>query len=192
VVTEEVQQQRVDYWDALKEIDPEKLVFIDESGFWVGMTRPIARAAKGKKVYERRKFYRSRKMTIIGAIKRSKVVTQKILEGSMKKENFLEFIKVNLVPNLEAGDVVVMDNLNSHHRKEVKEMIESVGAKVQYLPVYSPEFNPIEMMWSQLKSLVRKFKTETPEGLAGLIELAVKLVDTKCLNNWFTKCCYCA
>lgn len=155
------------------------------------MTRPIARAAKGRKVYERRKFYRGRKMTIIGAIKRSKVVTQKILEGSMKKENFLEFIKVNLVPNLEAEDVVVMDNLNSHHRKEVKEMIESVGAKVQYLPVYSPEFNPIEMMWSQLKSLVRKFKTETPEGLTGLIELAVKLVDTKCLRNWFTKCCYC-
>ncbi|EDZ96679.1 MAG: transposase, partial [Limnospira maxima] len=71
-------------------------------------------------------------------------------------------------------------------------MIESVGARVEYLPVYSPEFNPIEMMWSQLKSLVCKFRTETMELLVRLVEVAVSLVNLQCLNNWFTKCCYCA
>lgn len=91
-------------------------------------------------------------MTIIGAIKLSGVVATQTLEGSMKKEDFLQFIKLDLLPKLKKGDVVVMDNLNSHHREEVQEMIESVGARVEYLPVYSPEFNPIEMMWSQLKS----------------------------------------
>ncbi|BDT15732.1 putative transposase [Limnospira platensis NIES-39] len=131
---------------------PEKLVFIDESGLWVGMSRPLARATKGKKVYELRKSSRGKKMTIIGAIKLSGVVATQTLEGSMKKEDFLQFIKLDLLPKLKKGDVVVMDNLNSHHREEVQEMIESVGARVEYLPVYSPEFNPIEMMWSQLKS----------------------------------------
>jgi len=173
-------------------VDINKLVFLDESGFWVGMTRPVARAKKGKKVYELRKSYRGKKMTIMGAVKYSEVVAIKTLEGSMKKDDFLEFIRVNVVPKLRKGDVVVMDNLNSHHRKEVREMIEAVGARVEYLPVYSPEFNPIEMMWSQLKSLVRKFRTETMELLTRLIEVAVSLVDSQCLNNWFTKCCYCA
>ena len=100
-------------------------------------------------------------MTIIGAIKLSGLVGTQTLEGSMKKEDFLQFIKLDLLPKLKKGDVVVMDNLNYHHREEVQEMIESVGARVEYLPVYSPEFNPIEMMWSQLKSLVCKFRTET-------------------------------
>jgi putative transposase len=82
----------------------------------------------------------------------------------MKKEDFLEFVKVNLAPQLKVGDVVVMDNLNSHHRPEVREMIEAVGAKVEYLPVYSPDFNPIEViMWSQLKIFLWKFRTETLE-----------------------------
>ncbi|EDZ93329.1 ISSoc4, transposase orfB [Limnospira maxima CS-328] len=156
------------------------------------MSRPLARATKGKKVYELRKSYRGQKMTIIGAIKLSGVVATQTLEGSMKKEDFLQFIKLDLLPKLKKGDVVVMDNLNSHHREEVKEMIESVGARVEYLPVYSPEFNPIEMMWSQLKSLVCKFRTETMELLVRLVEVAVSLVDLQCLNNWFTKCCYCA
>ena len=131
-------------------------------------------------------------MTIIGAIKLSGVVATQTLEGSMKKEDFLQFIKLDLLPKLKKGDVVVMDNLNYHHREEVQEMIESVGARVEYLPVYSPEFNPIEMMWSQLKSLVCKFRTETMELLVRLVEVAVSLVDLQCLNNWFTKCYYCA
>ncbi|BAI91259.1 transposase [Limnospira platensis NIES-39] len=131
-------------------------------------------------------------MTIIGAIKLSGLVGTQTLEGSMKKEDFLQFIKLDLLPKLKKGDVVVMDNLNYHHREEVQEMIESVGARVEYLPVYSPEFNPIEMMWSQLKSLVCKFRTETMELLVRLVEVAVSLVDLQCLNNWFTKCCYCA
>ncbi|WP_373869278.1 transposase [Limnospira platensis] len=133
-----------------------------------------------------------KKMTIIGAIKLSGLVGTQTLEGSMKKEDFLQFIKLDLLPKLKKGDVVVMDNLNYHHREEVQEMIESVGARVEYLPVYSPEFNPIEMMWSQLKSLVCKFRTETMELLVRLVEVAVSLVDLQCLNNWFTKCCYCA
>lgn len=191
MITEEVQLARIEYWRRMAQVNADQLVFIDESGFWVGMSRTVARSIKGKKVYEMRKCYRGKKITMIGAIKRSGVVAMKTLEGSMKKDDFLEFIKVDLVPKLKPGDVVVMDNLNTHRRPEVSAMIEAVGARVEYLPVYSPEFNPIEMMWSQLKSFVRKFRTETMEVLIRLIEIAVSLISRPCLNNWFAKCCYC-
>ena len=191
MITPEVQQARVDYWHRIKDIAPDKLVFIDETGFWVGMSRNVARALKGKKAYHLRAFYRGKKLTLIGAIKRGEILATKTVERSMKSDDFLEFIRVNLAPRLKAGDVVVMDNLNSHHRAEVREIIESVGARVEYLPVYSPEFNPIEMMWSQIKSLVRKFRTKTIESLDKVIEVAISLIHLRFLNHWFTKCCYC-
>jgi len=128
---------------------------------------------------------------MIGAIKRGEILAAKTIEKSMKGDDFLEFIRVDLAPKLKPGKVVVMDNLNSDHRQEVKEIIESVGARVEYLPVYSPEFNPIEMMWSQLKSSVRKSRTETIESLIEIIEIAVSFIDFEFLNNWFAKCCYC-
>jgi transposase len=80
---------------------------------------------------------------VIGAIKRGEVIAIKILEGSMKGDDFEAFIKIDLAPKLEVGEVVVMDNLNSHHRPEVAASIESVGASVAYLPTYSPEFNTL-------------------------------------------------
>ena len=191
VVTDAVQQSRVDYWARSKGIPADKLVFIDETGFWVGMNRSVARALKGKRAYQLRKSYRGQKLTMIGAMKQGEVLATKMIERSMKSGDFLEFVRVNLVPKLKQGDVVVMDNLNSHHRQEVKESIESVGASVAYLPVYSPDFNPIEMLWSYLKSFVRKFRTQTIASLIKAIEVAVVLVTPEFLLNWFTKCCYC-
>lgn len=181
----------MEYWEKIQGIAPEKLVFLDETGFWVGMSRSVARADKGKKAYSMRYFYRGKKMTMIGAIKQGEVLATKILEGSMKGNDFRGFIRINLLPKLKEGDVVVMDNLNSHHHEEIREMIESVGAKVEYLPVYSPDFNPIEMMWSQIKSLVRKFRTKTVNALRSVIEIVVNLIDSGFLKNWFVKCCYC-
>lgn len=158
----------------------------------MGMLRAVARSLKGKRATSLRDFYKGKKMTLIGAIKAGEVIATQIIEGSMKGEGFCEYVKHHLVPKLEEGDVVVMDNLNSHHRAEIKELIESVGARVEYLPPYSPEFNPIEMMWSQLKSFVRKFRTKTMEALEKVIEVAICLVGSHQLKNWFTKCCYCA
>jgi transposase len=186
-----VQESRVEYWQKIREIDVERLVFLDETGFWVGMNRVVARAIKGKRAYELRQFYRGKKLTMIGAIKQGELLATKIIERSMKSDDFLAFVRSNLAPKLHQGDVVVMDNLNSHHRQEVRDIIESVGASVLYLPVYSPEFNPIEMLWSQLKCFVRKFRTQTIASLIKVIEVALSLVPSQFLNNWFTKCCYC-
>lgn len=189
--TQEVQQGRVEFWQKITEIDPNKLVFIDESGFWIGMSRTVARAPEGQRVYDLREFYRGKKVSLIGAIKLTGLVATRMIAGSMQGDDFEAFVKTDLVPKLEVGDVVVMDNLNSHHRATVVEAIESANASVLYMPTYSPEFNPIEMMWSQLKSIVRMFRTRTIEALIGVIEMAISLVDAQFFKNWFTKCCYC-
>lgn len=191
MITPEVQHARTEYWEKIREVDPDKLVFIDETGLWVGMSRRVARALRGYRAYDLREFYRGRKVTVIGAIKRTGVVAIRIIEGSMKGDDFKAFIQVDLAPKLEVGEVVVMDNLNSHHRPEIVEAIEALDASVTYLPVYSPEFNPIEMMWSQIKSFVRLFRTKGMEALTGVIEVAISLIDSEFLNHWFTKCCYC-
>jgi transposase len=186
-----VQQARLDYWARIGALDPNKLVFIDETGFWIGMNRAVARALRGQRAYHLREFYRGKKVTVMGAIKHGAVVAIKIIEGSMKGDDFEAFIKLDLAPKLEVGEVVVMDNLNSHHRPDVTESIESVGASVAYLPIYSPEFNPIEMMWSQIKSFVRQFRTRSMAALTTVIKVAISLIPSQFLNHWFTKCCYC-
>jgi transposase len=143
-------------------------------------------------VYDLREFYRGKKVTLIGAVNLEGVVATRLIAGSMNGDDFETFIKSDLVPQLEVGAVVVMDNLNSHHREGIAEAIESVGARVLYLPTYSPDFNPIEMMWSQIKSMVRLFRTRTVEALTGVIKIALSLVPTEFLKHWFTRCCYCA
>jgi transposase len=166
-------------------------VFLDETGFWIGMNRTVARALQGRRAYHLREFYRGKKVTMIGAIKHGEILVTKVLAGSMKGDDFRQFITTDLAPLLQAGEVVVMDNLNSHHRADIIKVIESVGASVAYLPVYSPEFNPIEMMWSQIKSFVRKFRTRTIEALTKVIDVATSLIHAEFLNHWFAKCCYC-
>lgn len=182
----------MEYQARIQSIDPKQLVFIDETAFWVGMERKLARSLAGEKAYSYRTSYKGRKTTLIGAIKQGEILTMQTLEGSMKGKDFYEFVKTKLIKTLRAGDGVVMDNLNSHHREDIKALIESVGARVDYLPVYSPEFNPIEMLWAKLKSIVRKFRTKTTEALDKLIEVAMSLVSASELRNWFRKCIGCS
>ncbi|EDZ92666.1 transposase [Arthrospira platensis C1] len=109
----------------------------------------------------------------------------------MKGKDFQDFIEQDLVPRLNPGDVVVMDNLNIHKMEGIEEMITATGARVEYLPPYSPDFNPIEMLWSTVKSVVRMFPTRAMEALEQLIKLALMLMGTNTFKNWFTKCSYC-
>jgi transposase len=151
-------------------------VFIDETGFWVGMAREVGRSVVGKRVFGFREHYRGQKLTLVGAIKKGEVMATQLIENSMKGDDFRQFVQTQLVPKLTPGDVVIMDNLRAHHRAEIQELIEGAGGKVEYLPVYSPEFNPIEIMWSQLKSFVRKFATRSSDSLNKLINLAISLI----------------
>ena len=175
----------------VRDVPQGKLIFIDETAFWIGMSRSMARSEKGQKAFCLRRFYKGLKMTLIGAISIKGVVAKKAIQGSMKGKDFHDFVKNDLVPKLNPGDVVVMDNLNIHKMEGIEEQIATGGARVEYLPPYSPDFNPIEMLWSTIKSLVRMFPTRAMDALEQLIELALMLMGTTTFKNWFTKCCYC-
>jgi putative transposase len=113
------------------------------------------------------------------------------LNGSMHGGAFEVFIEKCLVPLLWSGAVVVMDNLPAHKIALIEPLIQSVGASVLNLSPYSPDFNPIEHWWSQLKAFLRQFSPTTTKMVDTLIATALDLVNPQHLRHWFTNCCYC-
>jgi transposase len=182
---------RLDYWESVKDIDIENLVFLDETGVLLGLARTHARSQQGTRAYALTPFYRGAKVTVIGAISINKVVALMTMDDSMDSRAFELFVKDFLVPNLWPGAVVVMDNLSSHKSDSIIPMIEAVGASVLFLSSYSPDFNPIELWWSQLKSFLRMFSPTTTIMVDRIISLAIQLIDPQHLRNWFANCCYC-
>lgn len=182
--TERVQKLRVDYWEKVKDIDPVNLVFLDETGVMLGLARTHARSEKGTRVYDLKPFYRGAKVTAIGAISIKKIVALMTMDNSMDGKAFEVFVEKFLVPELWSGAVVIMDNLSAHKLASITTMIESVGAKIICLSPYSPDFNPIELWWSQLKSFLRSFSPTTTEMVDTIIAVALKLMNPQHLRNW--------
>jgi transposase len=111
------------------------------------------------------------------------------MNGSMNGDAFEVFIEKCLVPQLWSGAVVVMDNLPAHMVASIEPLIKAVGANILNLSPYSPDFNPIELWWSQLKAFLRQFSPTTTKKVDTLIATALDLIDPKHLQNWFIKCC---
>jgi transposase len=167
------------------------LIFIDESGVNLALTRLFARAPKGQRAYGKRPQKRGKNVSLIGAISLNGVVTQINLIGTVDGLTFEAFIAQKLVPQLWVGACVVMDNCSIHKGKEVESLINQAGARLIYLPPYSPEFSPIENCWSKIKSLLRSLAARSYPDLAQAIEDAFKKVSLQDIHNWFTHCCYC-
>lgn len=155
------------------------------------MARTYARSQMGTRVYELKPFYRGAKITVIGAISIKKVVALMTMNNSMDSTAFHVFIEKFLVPQLWPGAVVVLDNVPAHKLVSIEPMIEAVGAKFICLSPYSPDFNAIELWWSQLKSFLRSFAPTTTEMVDTVISVALNLMNPKHLKNWFTNCCNC-
>ena len=186
-----VQKLRGEYWEQVKQIEPENLVFLDEMGVLLGLTRTHARSPCGQRVYDLKPFYRGAKVTVIGAVSLKQVLAVMTLNGSMGGNAFEVFVEKCLLPQLWAGAVVVMDNVPAHKVVAIEPLIQSVGASVLYQSPYSPDFNPIEHWWSQLKAFLRQFSPTTAKLVDTLIATALDLVNPQHLRNWFTNCCYC-
>ncbi len=175
----------------MKAIDLNDLVFLDEMGVLLGLMRTHARAAPGERAYDFKPFYRGSKVSVIGAITVSKVLAVMTIDDAMDAAAFKVYVSNCLVPELWQGAVVVMDNLPAHKVEAIAPLIEVVGARVLYLSPYSPEFNPIEHWWSQLKAFLRQFSPTTSAMVDTLIATAMDLMDPNHLRNWFAHCCYC-
>ena len=150
--TESNQNKRVEYWEVIRYIAPENLVFLDEMGVLIGTTRERGRSEKGERSYDVKPFYRGSRVTVVGAISQKSILAFKVIGKSMNGEEFKEFLTNDLSPQLWERAAVVMDNLSAHKVKGVKEILESVGARAIYSSPYSPEFNPIEHLWWNLKA----------------------------------------
>lgn len=128
--------------------------------------------------------------TIIGSIRLDGTSACMSLEGSTDTAAFNGYIARVLAPTLRPGDLVVLDNLSSHKSPETIRLIESAGARVLFLPAYSPDLNPIEKMWSKLKHLLRSAEARTPAELDDAIAAALLLVRSSDARGWFASCGY--
>ena len=141
----------------------------------------------GTRVCDLKPFYRGAKIPAIGAISIKKVVVLITINDSINGKAFEVFIEKFLVPELWVGAVVVMDNLPADKMASIAPMVQAVGASIINLSPYSPDFNPIELWWSQLKSFLRKFSPTTTKMIDTLIAVALDLINPQHLKNWFTK-----
>lgn len=167
--------------------DPNRLVFIDESGFNLAMTPLYARAPKGQRAYGRVPKNRGENSSLIAALSLDEgVFAAMTLEGAVDGIAFEVYVQEVLAPTLRPGQIVVLDNLQVHKNQAVREAIEARGCELLFLPSYSPDFNPIEHAFSKLKALVRKHKARTKQALDDAIAAALKAVTLQDVIGWFS------
>jgi len=162
-----------------------RLVFIDESACKTGMRREFGWSLCGQRAFGKRMGASWKTLSVIGAIRigeRPRMMTHR---GAINGRVFLHFIRSRLVPSLRIGDVVVMDNLSTHKMKAVREAIEAAGARLVFLPTYSPELNPIELWWADLKRILRKLAIDTQDELAKAIRRLRSMVPLDKIRGWF-------
>jgi len=166
-------------------VDPERLVFLDECSANTGMTRLYGRALKEQRVVDTVPDVRFARTSVLASVRLNGTIVPCVFDGTLNGDLFREYVRVFLVPMLKPGDIVVLDNLSSHKVSGIVEMIEAAGAQVMFLPPYSPDFNPIELMWSKMKAILRKLKIRSRDLLDEAIVLALDLVSISDITNWF-------
>lgn len=164
-------------------LEADRLVFIDETWAKTNMTRTRGRSRRGTRLIAKVPYGHWKTTTFVAALRCDGLTAPTVVDGAMNGVTFLAYVRQQLVPTLRAGDLVIMDNLSAHKVAGVREAIEAVGAKVVYLPPYSPDFNPIENAFAKLKAHVRKAAARTFDALetAAAKALAQFKAD-ECLN----------
>jgi transposase len=149
------------------------------------MARRYGRAPKGERLRAAIPHGHWKTTTFVAGLRLEGIVAPLVFDGPINAQVFEAYVEQFLAPTLRAGDVVVMDNLSSHKRPKVRELIETAGAHLLYLPPYSPDFNPIENMFSKLKALLRKAAERTVEGLWRAIADCIPLITPRECANYF-------
>ena len=185
-------ERREAWHDELRDVDPDRLVFLDESGAQTSMTRTRGRAPKGERVVAKVPAGHWTVVTMISAIRTSGPFAAASIIGATDSDVFRTYVREVLTPHLRPGDVVVMDNLTPHKAPGVREAIESVGAELRYLPPYSPDFNPIENMWSKVKGQLRSLAARGVDALHEAIGAALSTVTPRDCIGFFRNCGYSA
>jgi transposase len=164
-------------------LDSTHLVFIDETSVNTNMTRAYGRGLEGERVIGRVPFAAWQTLTFVAALRCESMTAPMLIKGAMNGEAFLAYVEQCLVPTLERGDIVVMDNVPSHKVDGVQAAIEAAGATLRYLPPYSPDLNPIEAAYSACKAFLRKCAERTEQALSRRIGQFVRRLQPEACTN---------
>jgi len=188
----DVVEHRRNYTIATRFVDPGSLVFLDETGAKTNMTRLYGRAPVGERCVDDTPHGHWKTMTLLSAMRLDGVMREAtaVYDGPMNRDTFVDYVEYQLAPALRPGDVVVMDNLSSHKDAAVRRLIENAGADLWYLPAYSPDLNPIEKLWSKVKSWLRRVMADTYAGVVNAIADALRAVDAQECAAYLRACGY--
>lgn len=183
-------KRRRDWFAGQLDLDPSRLVFIDETGASTNLARKNGRCRRGRRLRAAIPHGHYKTITLVAGIRLRGLVAQKAFDRPINAVLFEEWIEQCLVPTLSKGDVVVMDNLPAHKGPRVEELIKAVGAELRYLPPYSPDMNPIEKAFSKLKAYLRKIAERTVAGLMRALETCAEFFKPAECVNYFAACGY--
>lgn len=181
---------RQSWFDKQLDLDPARLVFIDETWTATNMARTHGRCLKGERLRMGFPHGHRKTTTLVAGLRNTGMVAPLVIDGPINGEWFEAYVGQVLAPTLKPGDIVILDNLSSHKRLAAREIIEAVGARLMFLPPYSPDFNPIEKAFSKLKALLRKAAERTVSDLWDRIGKIVELIDPQEAQNYFASCGY--
>lgn len=161
----DILRRRWEWFEGQLDLDPNRLVFIDETWASTNMARTHGRALRGERLRAAIPHGHWKTTTFVAGLRNTGMVAPMVLDGPINGIAFQAYVDQVLVPELRPGDIVVMDNLGSHRGPGVRAAIEAAGARLLYLPPYSPDFNPIENAFAKLKSMLRRAAERTVDGL---------------------------
>jgi transposase len=165
-------------------------VFVDEMGLSLDLAREYGRAAPGERVVDTKPSTRGENLSVIGALGTDKVRAAMSVPGAVDGEACLVFTTEVLGPCLQPGNIVFMDNVPTHKMPAIAEAITAVGARVKFLPPYSPDFSPIEHCWSKLKIYLRRVAARTQQALDAALSQALAAITREDIKGWFAHCGY--
>lgn len=190
VARERNRRKRAWHWRRIKKIVQLRLRFLDEAGAKTILTRQYARALGGARSTEAVPRNYGQSTSMIATLGLNGVEAPMLIEGSVDTLVFNAYCEQVLRPTLKIGDVIVLDNLGAHRASRIEEIAASCGAQILWLPPYSPDFSPIELMWSKVKAYLRKVKARTQEELEKAFAEALKTITVRDCLNWFRHCGY--
>jgi len=185
-----VKQKREDWEQCLPGLDLDRLVFFDESGVNTLMARTRGRSPKGKRLVDSVPAGRYETLTLMSAVRLDGVVAPMLLDGPVNAQTFAGYVEDCLVPALEPGDILIMDNLPAHKSARITQAVEGAGCILVYLPPYSPDLNPIENMWSKVKASLQKTAARTFEALLDGVGEALHAISLEDCDGYFEHCGY--
>jgi transposase len=186
----DVARRRAQWIKYQDRIAPERMVFIDETWTKTNMAPLRGWAPRGKRCLAKVPHGRWNTTTFLAALRLDRIDAPWLLEGPIDGESFRTYVAKVLVPTLRQGDIVIMDNLGSHKGKAVRDLIRSTGAKLFFLPKYSPDLNPIEQVFAKLKHLLRKANARSGETIRAAIGKILRAFTPEECANYFTNSGY--